>query len=41
MGVVELHAEPGASAALAGGILFTAGNLLLLFYRRGREEGGW
>lgn len=36
-GIVELHREPGSGAALAGGILFTVGNLLLLLIRRGRE----
>lgn len=35
--VVELHREPGASAALAGALIFTAGNLMLLFLRRGQE----
>lgn len=36
--VVELHREPGAGLALAGGILFVAGNLFLLARRR---RGGW
>lgn len=35
---LEIHREPGAGVALAGAILFTIGNLLLLYSRsRGRE----
>lgn len=33
--IVEMHREPGAPLALAGAILFTLGNLLVLFIRRG------
>ncbi len=35
IGVIELHREPGAAAAGAGVLLFTVGNLALLFLRRG------
>lgn len=34
--LVEVHREPGAGLALAGALLFTAGNVLLLAVRRGR-----
>jgi hypothetical protein len=34
--LVEVHREPGAGLALAGALLFTAGNLVLLAVRRGR-----
>jgi hypothetical protein len=33
---VEVHREPGAGLALAGALLFTAGNVVLLAVRRGR-----
>ncbi|WP_298434180.1 cytochrome c biogenesis protein ResB [Geobacter sp.] len=36
VGYVELHREPGAGWALAGALLFTAGNVALLAVRRGR-----
>jgi hypothetical protein len=35
--LVEVHREPGAGLALAGALLFSAGNLALLAARRGRE----
>jgi hypothetical protein len=42
--LLEIHREPGAGMALAGALLFTAGNLLWLYLRaRAREnvqEGG-
>lgn len=38
--IVEMHVEPGAGTALAGAILFTAGNLLVLFLRRGGRVRG-
>ena len=34
--LVEIHREPGAGWALAGALLFTAGNVALLTVRRGR-----
>jgi cytochrome c biogenesis protein ResB len=34
--LVEVHKEPGAGMALAGGLIFTLANLVLLFRRRGR-----
>jgi hypothetical protein len=37
--LVEIHREPGAGAALAGALLFTAGNLVLLAKRRGLPLG--
>jgi hypothetical protein len=37
--LVEVHREPGAGAALAGALLFTAGNLVLLAKRRGLPLG--
>lgn len=33
--LLEIHREPGAAMALAGAILFTIGNLLLLYARSG------
>lgn len=36
--LLEIHHEPGASVALAGGILFTVGNLLLLAVRSKTRE---
>lgn len=33
---VEVHREPGAGLALAGALLFTVGNVVLLAVRRGR-----
>ena len=33
---IEVHREPGAGLALAGALLFTVGNVVLLFVRRGR-----
>lgn len=36
--LIEIHREPGAGCALAGAILFTVGNVLLLVVRRGRRE---
>jgi hypothetical protein len=35
-GIVELHREPGAGAAMAGALIFTVGNIALLALRRGR-----
>jgi cytochrome c biogenesis protein ResB len=35
--LVEVHKEPGAGMALAGGVVFTLANLVLLFRRRGRS----
>lgn len=35
--LVEIHKEPGAEMALAGGAIFTIANLVLLARRRGRE----
>ena len=34
--LVEIHREPGAGLALAGALLFTVGNVVLLAVRRGR-----
>ncbi len=34
--LVEVHKEPGAGMALAGGVLFTVANVILLARRRGR-----
>jgi len=34
--LVEVHKEPGAGMALAGGLVFTVANVILLFRRRGR-----
>ncbi len=36
MALVEIHREPGAGVALAGALLFMAGNVLLLVVRRGQ-----
>jgi len=36
--LIEIHREPGAGLALAGALLFTMGNVALLFLRRGRRE---
>jgi hypothetical protein len=33
---IEIHREPGAGLALAGALLFTVGNVVLLAVRRGR-----
>ncbi|HTG80419.1 MAG TPA: cytochrome C biogenesis protein ResB [Geobacteraceae bacterium] len=35
--LIEIHREPGAGAALAGALLFTVGNVVLLYVRRGRQ----
>jgi len=37
--IVEIHREPGAGWALAGAVLFTAGNVMLLVVRRERRGG--
>jgi len=34
--LIEVHKEPGAGMALAGGLIFTIANIVLLFRRRGR-----
>lgn len=34
--LIEVHKEPGAGMALAGGLIFTVANLVILFRRRGR-----
>ena len=34
--LIEVHREPGAGLALAGALLFTMGNVVLLAVRRGR-----
>jgi hypothetical protein len=34
---VEVHREPGAGLALAGALLFTLGNVMLLAVRRGKS----
>jgi hypothetical protein len=34
--LVEIHREPGAGVALAGALMFTIGNVVLLFVRRGK-----
>jgi len=36
--LIEVHKEPGAGMALAGGLIFTVANLVLLFRRRGRGQ---
>lgn len=36
--LLEIHREPGASAALAGALLFTAGNIVLLVVRAKRQN---
>lgn len=36
--LLEIHQEPGAGLALAGGIIFTIGNLLVLWFRSKRGE---
>jgi hypothetical protein len=36
LALVEIHREPGAGLALAGALLFTVGNLVLIGTRRGR-----
>lgn len=36
--LVEIHKEPGAGMALAGGTVFTVANLILLARRRGRAS---
>ena len=33
--LIEVHREPGAGCALAGALFFMAGNVLLLYVRRG------
>lgn len=38
--LVEIHREPGAGLALAGALLFTIGNVVLLAVRRGRRNNG-
>lgn len=35
--LVEVHKEPGAGMALAGGVIFTVANIVLLARRRGRS----
>ncbi len=35
--LIEIHREPGAGVALAGALLFTAGNVVLLYVRRGKR----
>jgi hypothetical protein len=35
--LIEIHREPGAGVALAGGLLFTVGNVVLLYVRRGNR----
>lgn len=35
--LIEVHREPGAEMALAGALLFTVGNVALLYTRRGRQ----
>lgn len=37
-GLLEIHKEPGGGAALAGAVLFTVANLVLLAKRRGRAS---
>lgn len=38
--LLEVHHEPGAAMALAGSLLFVAGNILLLIFRsKSREDG--
>ncbi len=36
--LIEIHREPGADCAFAGALLFTIGNLALLYVRRGRAD---
>lgn len=36
--VMELHREPGANIALAGAVLFTFGNIVLLLVKRGSKQ---
>jgi hypothetical protein len=36
--LLEIHREPGAAMALAGAVVFTAGNVLLLYIRSKRRE---
>lgn len=38
--LLEIHREPGAGMALAGAIVFTVGNLLLLYLRSRSKEHG-
>lgn len=39
-GLLEIHREPGCGAALAGAILFTVGNVLVVWFRsRARDAG--
>lgn len=38
--LVEIHREPGAVPALAGALLFTVGNIMLVILRRGRPLSG-
>lgn len=35
--LIEIHREPGAGVALVGALLFTVGNVVLLYTRRGRQ----
>ncbi len=37
-GLIEIHKEPGGGAALAGALLFTVANLVLLAKRRGKTS---
>src|SRR5512133_2643693 len=38
--LLEIHREPGAALALAGAVIFTVGNVLLLFLRsRSKDQG--
>ncbi len=37
--LIEIHKEPGAGAALAGAVLVTLANVVLLVKRRGRKSG--
>ncbi len=37
--LLEIHHEPGASMALAGSLLFTVGNVMLLVFRSKQREG--
>jgi hypothetical protein len=36
--LLEIHREPGAAIALAGALLFVAGNLLLLYLRSNARD---
>ena len=38
LGVVEIHREPGAGLALAGALLFTVGNVVVVTRRRQEKE---